>query len=139
MKRGILRPGDIVRHKKIPRSLYMVIRTKGNSVFCIGVNSKGLLETNDTDFVNLGDFTFGPSEYVSEYKKMNISYEPGSYFDYCYRVIVKKEFDILTKPDKNSTYINIIQVDENIWIDPTKNTHEEYYKPYFGKHNGIWI
>ena len=117
----------------------MVIRTDKRTVYCIGVDGQGMLETNDEEFVNLGSVTCGPRENIKFFKKINISYEPGSYFDYIHRVIIDKEFDILTRLSTKSDYINFIQIKNNIKIDPTKNTHEEYYKPFFGKYNGLWL
>ena len=134
-----IEPGDIVSYKPDPGSLYMVIRKEGHDIFCIGTDSKGLVETNDCLFANVGSVTFGPNDHKKYYKKVNKSYEKGSYFDYLYKVIVEKSTCILVRPKKGVGYLNDIQEDNNIWIDPTKNTHEEYYKPYFGEDNGIEI
>lgn len=132
-----VKPGDIVTYKPDPGSLYMVTKREGKNIYCIGANSDGLLETNHYSFANLGSVTFGPEEHKKYYKKVNMSYEKGSYFDYLYKVIVEKSTRILVRPKEHVDYINYIQQDNNIWIDPTKNVHEEYYKPYFGEDNGI--
>ena len=134
-----IKPGDIVTYKPDPGSLYMVIRKDGKDIYCIGSDSNGLIETNDCEFANVGNETFGPNDHKKFYKKVNVSYEKGSYFDYLYKVIVEKSIDILTRPDKDSVYLNDIQFDNNIWIDPTKSTYEEYYKLYFGEDNGIYL
>ena len=124
------KPGDIVTYKEDYGSIYMVIKSKKRSILCIGTDSRGLIETNDTDFVTLGDH-FGPRECKYLYKRKKVSYEPGSYFDYCYKVIVEKSVRINDR--YNKLYMTIVQNENDVWIDPTKNTHEEYYKGFFEK------
>lgn len=135
------KPGDIVIYKIDPGSLYMVIEQWRLKLFVMGVNSRGLIDSNDNEFADFGKLDFGPNGQIKYFKKVNVTYEQGSFFDYLYRTIVDKSLEIRNKNPDFKEYIGFAMVDLNIQLDPTSNKHEFLYKGNFiekkGENNGV--
>lgn len=130
------KPGDIVTYKEDIGSLYMVIEQWRFKLFVMGVNGKGLIDSNYNEFANFGKLDFGPDDALKRFKKVKIDYDKGSFFDYLHRTIVDKTLEIRNKNPNFKEYIGFVMVDLGINLDPTKNTHEFLYKGNFVEKKG---